>query len=71
MADTVDAAQAAERYVLLSALAGVPRPEPGPGPLYISGVACCRTCEEPIISARLKAVPGCCRCRECEEELGS
>lgn len=55
----VDGAQQAENYVSLAALAGVPRIDLGPGPLYIDGVACCRTCQEPIVSARLKAVPGC------------
>lgn len=66
--DICDDAQQAEAYVLLAALASVPRPGPGPGPVYIGGVACCRSCEEPICSARIEAVPGCCRCRECEEE---
>lgn len=36
-------------------------------PLIIDGVACCIDCEEPIPPARLKALPGCCRCIECQQ----
>ncbi|MHC1701814.1 MAG: TraR/DksA C4-type zinc finger protein [Humidesulfovibrio sp.] len=68
MADICDDAQAAEAYVLQAALAGVPRIDLGPGPLFLGGVACCRTCLEPIVSARLVAVPGCSHCRDCAEE---
>ena len=36
-------------------------------PIYRDGVALCVDCEEPIPPARLKALPSCCRCVECQE----
>jgi len=42
---------------------------PEPGPLFIGGVACCRSCDEPILSARIKAKPGCSRCVVCQRAL--
>ncbi|MBU1040037.1 MAG: TraR/DksA family transcriptional regulator [Proteobacteria bacterium] len=68
MADICDDAQQAEAYVLQAALASVPRIDLGPGPLYLDGVVCCRSCQEPICSARIKAVPRCSHCRDCAEE---
>lgn len=37
-------------------------------PIYRDGVALCIDCEEPIPPARLKALPGCCRCVDCQED---
>ncbi|MBU1040526.1 MAG: Com family DNA-binding transcriptional regulator [Proteobacteria bacterium] len=34
-----------EDYVLQAALASVPHIDVGPGPLYLDGVACCRSCQ--------------------------
>jgi len=68
VADICDNAQAVELLLRAEALDRARLRPAGPGPVYIDGVACCRTCQEPICSARLKAVPGCCQCRECQEE---
>lgn len=66
--DICDRAQDEELRLRAEALDRLRARPAEPGPVYISGVACCVECGEPICSVRLAAVPGCCRCRECQEE---
>lgn len=40
----------------------------GPAPDWIDGVAHCHECGEVISPARLKAIPNCGLCRDCQEE---
>ena len=69
MSDIVDDAQALEALHRAASLdAALARP-PEPGPLYLDGVACCVECQEPIVSARLKAKPGASRCVRCQQAL--
>jgi phage/conjugal plasmid C-4 type zinc finger TraR family protein len=68
MSDIIDDAQQEEMRIRSEALDRARAKHPDPGPLFIDGVACCRDCEEPILSARLKAKPGCGRCVPCQGE---
>lgn len=68
MSDAADDAQDFETNRRATALAGAAKPEPGPGPIFIDGVAHCAECEAVIPEARLKALPGVGLCRSCQEE---
>lgn len=68
MSDIIDRAQEEELRIRAEALDHALARPPEPGPVFIEGVACCRSCQEPILSARVKAVPGCGLCRECAED---
>ena len=67
MPDVIDDAPHAEALDRAAALSQAACRRQGPGPEWIDGVACCRDCGEPIPAARLLAMPGCGRCRECQE----
>ncbi len=69
MSDAADDAQDFETSRRASALADAAAAKPGPAPVFIDGVACCAECEEPILPARLKALPGVGLCMACAEEL--
>jgi phage/conjugal plasmid C-4 type zinc finger TraR family protein len=69
VADEVDRAQEAELHLRAEALDRARARPPEPGPVFIGGVACCRTCEEPILSARLKAKPDASRCTTCQDDF--
>jgi len=69
MSDAVDEAQALEVMHRAEALDRARAIPPEPGPVFIGGVACCRDCAKPILSARLKAKPGCSRCVTCQGAL--
>lgn len=69
--DICDMAQEEELRLRAEALDRLRARPAEPGPVYSGGVACCVECGEPICSARLAAVPGCCRCRECQEDAGA
>ncbi len=68
MGDIIDRAQEEELRIRAQALDRARDRPPEPGPLFIDGVACCRDCQEPILSARIKAKPGCSRCTPCQAE---
>ena len=68
MADEADQAQASEALWRMEALANRPATRPGPGAPLADGVPVCRTCGEPIPPARLKAMPGCDLCVDCQAE---
>ena len=67
MADICDNADRVIQQHLQAALDAVHMGD-DESPIYIDGVACCVDCEEPIPVARLKALPNCCRCIDCQEE---
>lgn len=67
MADIIDNAQDEELRLRAQALDRALARPAEPGPVFIDGVACCRSCQEPILSARIKAVPGVGLCVECAE----
>jgi len=69
MSDLIDRAQEEEMRIRAEALDRMRARPPEPGPLFIGGVACCRSCDEPILSARIKAKPGCSRCVVCQRAL--
>lgn len=65
--DEVDDAQKAERLFLQDAMdRRTPVGRPG-----APSLTHCIDCDEPIPKARRVAVPGCQRCRECQEEYES
>ncbi|NCC91706.1 MAG: TraR/DksA family transcriptional regulator [Opitutae bacterium] len=65
--DEIDDAQKAERLFLQDAMdRRTPVGRPGEPSLTH-----CTDCDEPIPEARRLAVPGCQRCRECQEEYES
>jgi len=69
MSDAADDAQDFETNRRTAALADAAASAPGPGPVFIDGVAHCAECEAVIPEARLKALPGVGLCRSCQEEL--
>lgn len=69
MSDIIDRAQEEELRIRAEALDRARARQPEPGPVFIDGVACCRTCEEPIFSARLRAKPDASRCTTCQAEV--
>ena len=71
MPDVADLAQPCEALVRLSALASRRRAARGPGAPLVDGVAVCAECGDPIPAARLRAVPGCSLCVECQAEADS
>ena len=68
MADEADMAQVGEAMFLAGALAGA-QSRPGPAPVKINGRTCCAECLEPILFARLVALPRVGLCVGCAEEL--
>ncbi|MDP2848964.1 MAG: TraR/DksA C4-type zinc finger protein [Humidesulfovibrio sp.] len=71
MSDAADDAQDFETNRRAAALADAAVSEPGPGPIFIDGVAHCAECEAVIPEARLKALPGVGLCVACAEERES
>lgn len=68
MADEADMSQDAIAAFNAEALARITNRAPGAGPEIIDGVACCRSCGEPIQPARLAALPDVERCAECQAD---
>ena len=65
MADVVDRAAG---YVEKELEYRIAEARAGAEPATSNGPAECEDCEEPIPEARRKAVPGCTRCIECQED---
>ena len=66
----MDEADQAQQYEALARaeIQSVSTTRPGPGAHVVDGVVICRECGDPINPARLKAVPGCALCRDCQAE---
>jgi phage/conjugal plasmid C-4 type zinc finger TraR family protein len=69
MPDEADAAQAYEALDIASAIASAQWHGSKGFQTVIDGVIVCEECEQPIQAARLAAVPGVCRCAECQTEM--
>ena len=67
--DDCDMAQKAERVYLAQALARAGQATPQEGQRTRAGRVVCLDCGEPIPAGRLAAVPGACRCVECQKEM--
>lgn len=65
--DAADDGQVAEQLFREEALAAV-RVAPAAAQVMEGGRVVCAECGQPIPTARLAAVPGATRCRECQEE---
>jgi phage/conjugal plasmid C-4 type zinc finger TraR family protein len=61
--DVADLAQSTEELVLKEALARVPPPRGGNGGLH------CLNCTDEIPEGRRRAVPGCCLCVDCQDDM--
>lgn len=68
MADFCDHAAELEAIQRAEAIARVLERPAGPGPVFIGGVACCRGCGAPIVSRRLRLLPGVGVCVLCAQE---
>jgi phage/conjugal plasmid C-4 type zinc finger TraR family protein len=68
MPDEADQAQATEALWRMEALANRPSRRSGPGAPLVNGTPVCRECGKAIPPARLKAVPGCPLCVDCQAE---
>lgn len=66
--DFGDEAAAAEAHYREAALAAA-RPAPAGSQVVEGGRVVCAACGEAIPAARLAAVPGATRCRECQEDF--
>lgn len=65
--DEADNAQRAEAAFLEAALAKAGRAEPANADGLCPDCPDCIDCDEPIPAARRQAVPGCRRCRDCQD----
>jgi len=66
--DVADDAQQAEALYRDAAIAAAQESVPAGEQCREHGVIVCADCGRPIPAARLAAVPGATRCRECQEE---
>ena len=64
MGDVIDRAQAAEQAFLAGAVRRYER-----GAEWLPSAEECEECGDPIPEARRKAVPGCTRCIQCQQEF--
>lgn len=67
--DDGDMAQQAEALFLAEALSSAGQVAPQEGQRMAAGRVVCLDCGEPIPAGRLAAVPGACRCVECQKEM--